>query len=112
MYASHFEQNETHLQINMGDFLKNARRFLGYVPFPKDATATYFCMIYSQTPVYAKGLIAAALAYLLSPADAMPDVIVGIGFTDDASVIATTLATVRAHVTNEHWRKAENFFNS
>jgi uncharacterized membrane protein YkvA (DUF1232 family) len=72
----------------MDNFLRNARRFVGYVPFTKDATAMYFCMIDSQTPVYAKGLIAAALAYFLSLADAIPDVIVGIGFTDDASVIA------------------------
>ena len=108
----HIKYNKSSLVINMDGFLKNVRRYISYVPFTKDAVAMYFCMIDSQTPVYAKGVIAAALAYFLSPADAIPDVIVGIGFTDDASVIATALATVGAHVTDEHRQKANEFFNS
>lgn len=96
----------------MDDFLNNTRRFIGYVPFTKDAVAMYFCMIDSRTPLYAKGVIAAALAYFLSPTDAIPDVIVGIGFMDDASVIATALTTVSAHLTDEHRQKADEFFDS
>lgn len=95
----------------MDDFLRSAKQFIGYVPFTKDAVAMYFCMIDSRTPLYAKGVIAAALAYFLSPADAIPDVIAVLGFTDDASVIATALATVSAHVTDEHKQKANEFFN-
>lgn len=95
----------------MGNFLKKARHFVGYVPFTKDAVAMYFCMIDSRTPLHAKGVIASALAYFLSPVDAIPDVIAGIGFTDDVGVIAT-IATVSAHITDEHRRKADNFFNS
>ncbi len=96
----------------MDNFLNNTRRFIGYVPFTKDAVAMYFCMIDSRTPLYAKGVIAAALAYFLSPADAIPDVIVGIGFIDDASVIATALTTVSNHITDEHKQKADEFFDS
>lgn len=96
----------------MDNFLNNVKRFIGHVPFTRDAVAMYFCMIDSETPAYAKTTIAAALAYLLSPFDAIPDLIVGLGFTDDASVIAGALATVRAHVKDEHWKKADNFFNS
>lgn len=77
----------------------------------KIAVAMYFCMIDSQTPFYAKGVIAAALAYFLSPTDAIPDAIAVLGFTDDASVIATDLATVSTHVTDEHKQKANEFFN-
>jgi uncharacterized membrane protein YkvA (DUF1232 family) len=96
----------------MNDFLKNVRRFIGYVPFTKDAVAMHFCMIDPRTPVHVKGTIAAALGYFLSPVDAIPDVIAVIGFTDDVSVIATTLTTVSVHVTDEHWKKADGFFNS
>ena len=96
----------------MDKFLKNVRRFVGCVPFTKDAVAMYFCMVDYRTPVHVKGRIAAALVYFLSPADAIPDLIVGVGFTDDASVIATTLATVRAHITDQHWKNADDFFNS
>ena len=96
----------------MNDFLKNVRRFIGYVPFTKDAVAMYFCMIDPRTPVHVKDTIAAALGYFLSPVDAIPDVIAVIGFTDDISVIATTLTTVSVHVTDEHWKKADGFLNS
>jgi uncharacterized membrane protein YkvA (DUF1232 family) len=95
----------------MDDFLNNARRFIGYIPFIKDAVAMYFCMIDSRTPLHARGVIVAALAYFLSPADAIPDAIAVLGFTDDASVIATAFATVSAHVTDEHRQKANEFFN-
>ncbi|NHC33527.1 YkvA family protein [Scytonema millei] len=96
----------------MNDFLNNARRFLGFVPFTKDAVAMYFCMLDPKTPAYAKAVIASALTYFLSPMDAIPDVMAGIGFTDDASVIATALATVGIHITDEHRKKANDFFNS
>ena len=96
----------------MDNFLNNVKRFIRHVPFTKDAVAMYFCMIDSKTPAYAKATIAAALAYFLSPVDAIPDLIVGLGFTDDATVITGALATVRSHVKDEHWEKADNFFNS
>ncbi|MFM6843525.1 MAG: YkvA family protein, partial [Dolichospermum sp.] len=96
----------------MDDFLKQVKRFIGFVTFTIDAIAMYFCMIDSQTPAYAKATIAAALTYFISPADAIPDWIAGIGFTDDAGVIATALGTIRAHVKDEHWKKADDFFNS
>jgi uncharacterized membrane protein YkvA (DUF1232 family) len=97
---------------NLTNFLKQAKRFIGKVPFLKDTVAMYFCMIDSHTSIYAKGVIAGALAYFLSPIDVIPDVIVGLGFTDDACVIATALATVRSEVNEAHWQKAEHFFNS
>ena len=108
----HIKYNKSFLVFNMDDFLKNVRFYISYIPFTKDAVAMYFCMIDSQTTLHAKGVIAAALAYFLLPADAIPDALVGIGFTDDASIIATDLATVRAYVTDEHRQKANEFFNS
>lgn len=93
-------------------FLEKAKHFVGYVPFVKDALALYYCLIDPQTPAYTKATIAAALAYFVSPADAIPDVIAGLGFTDDASVIATVLATVSSNLTQEHRQKAAEFFRS
>ena len=37
----------------------------------------------------------AALAYLVAPADAVPDLIPGAGLLDDAGVLATAVAAVR-----------------
>ena len=96
----------------MHNFLEQVKRFIGHVPFTKDAVAMYFCMIDPETPVGAKAKIAAALIYFLSPFDAIPDMIPGLGFTEDAAVIATALATVDAYVIDKHWKQADNFFNS
>lgn len=94
----------------MNDFLNQIRHLVGHVPFTKDAVALYFCMIDPQTPLPAKATIAGALAYFLLPADAIPDVIAGLGFTDDASVIATTLVAVSTCITDKHKQQASEFF--
>jgi uncharacterized membrane protein YkvA (DUF1232 family) len=56
-----------------------------------------------------KALILGALAYFIMPFDGIPDILPLIGFTDDAAVIAATIAAVRAHMQAEHWEKAEEF---
>lgn len=96
----------------MEDFLKTAKQFTGRLPFIKDLVALYFCMADAQTPPWAKAAIAGALTYFLIPIDAIPDVIAGIGFTDDAGVIAATLSTVCAFIADQHRRQAEEFLNS
>ncbi|MNO04345.1 hypothetical protein D3C81_2253460 [compost metagenome] len=47
-----------------------------------------------------------ALAYFVMPVDAIPDVLAGIGFTDDAAVIAAVLATLGAHLKPRHHDQA------
>lgn len=97
---------------NIEQFLRQAKSAIGYVPLVRDAVAMYYCLLDPQTPLYTKGIIAAALAYFVSPVDAIPDAIAGLGFTDDASVIATVLTTVSTSIKDEHKQKAEEFFNS
>jgi uncharacterized membrane protein YkvA (DUF1232 family) len=43
-------------------------------------------------------LLVGALVYFLMPIDAIPDFIPGIGFLDDAGVIAMALAAVKSEV--------------
>jgi uncharacterized membrane protein YkvA (DUF1232 family) len=96
----------------MENFLVDVRRFVGKVPFTNDAVALYFCLIDPKTPIFVKATIAGALAYFISPIDAIPDFIIGLGFTDDAGVIATTLATVARYITDEHRHQASEFFKA
>jgi len=43
------------------------------------------------------------------PFDAIPDFLPMIGFTDDAAVIAATIAAIRMHMREDHWEKARRF---
>lgn len=59
-----------------------------------------------ETPAWAKGVIVGALGYLIFPIDLIPDVIPGVGFTDDWGVLLGAIATVATHIKEEHKRAA------
>ena len=77
-------------------------RFAGQIPFADDLASAYFCARDPLTPRKAKAVLFAALAYFVMPADMLPDVIAGLGFTDDATVLATALGVVGMHVKEKH----------
>jgi uncharacterized membrane protein YkvA (DUF1232 family) len=83
-------------------FWRTAKRAARHVPFMDDVVAAYYCAMDSQTPLRAKGILIAALAYFVMPADAIPDVIFGLGFTDDIAVLSAAIAAVRNHITPAH----------
>lgn len=89
-------------------FWKKLMKLVGRVPFADDAAAAYFCAIDPATPTRVKGILLAALAYFVLPFDAIPDFIAGLGFTDDAAVLAMALSLVARHVTPEHRAKARS----
>jgi len=70
------------------------------------AFTLYYCLRDSETPAWAKSVIIGALGYLVFPMDLIPDVILGAGFTDDLGVILGAMASVIAHITDEHRTKA------
>jgi uncharacterized membrane protein YkvA (DUF1232 family) len=94
----------------MDNFLDDVRRFVGKVPFTKDAVSMYFCMIDANTPLIAKATIGAALAYFIAPVDGILDIVPFLGFTDDATVIAAAFAAVSSNINEEHRRQAVEFF--
>jgi uncharacterized membrane protein YkvA (DUF1232 family) len=87
-------------------FWKKLLKFAGKVPFADDAAAAYFCATDPATPGKVKAILLAALAYFVMPFDVIPDFIAGLGFTDDAAVLAMALALVAKHVTPQHRAKA------
>ena len=54
--------------------------------FYAEAIAAYFCAQDKATPVYVKASIFAALTGFIVPVDLIPDVIIGLGYTDDITV--------------------------
>jgi uncharacterized membrane protein YkvA (DUF1232 family) len=74
----------------------------GRVPFSEDLAAAYYCVADPTTPGRVKGVLLAALAYFVMPFDAIPDVIAGIGYTDDAAVFLAMLSIVGKHLKPRH----------
>ena len=88
-------------------FWRKLRRTLGRIPFAEDAVAAFYCATDSATPLHARAIMLAALAYFVLPIDLVPDALTVIGFTDDATVLATAIAIAGAHIRPEHRAKAK-----
>lgn len=87
-------------------FWKKLLKMAGRIPFAEDAAAAYFCAIDPATPSRVKGILFAALAYFVVPTDAIPDFVAGLGFTDDAAVLAMAISLVSTQIKPEHRRRA------
>ena len=98
-YLGPEEERERKVRARIFDV---ARKAAGQIPFMEDVIAAYYCALDPATPSRVRGAILAALAYFVMPLDMIPDVVLGVGFTDDASVLMGVLALVRAHVRDEH----------
>src|ERR1700694_4189612 len=84
------------------DFWAKLKRFAGRVPFVDDLVAAYYCALDPTTPMRVRGMLLAALAYFILPFDFIPDMIPGLGFTDDAAVLTAVFALVSSHITPIH----------
>lgn len=83
-------------------FWRTAKRAARHVPFMEEVVAAYYCALDKDTPLRAKGILLAALGYFILPVDTIPDVILGLGFTDDIAVLTAAITAVRAHMTPAH----------
>lgn len=83
-------------------FWRTLRRFIGTIPFAEDAVAAYYCALDRRTPLHARAILLGAVAYFVTPFDVIPDIVAGLGLTDDATVLATAIAVAGAHIKVEH----------
>lgn len=68
----------------------------------------YYAVQDPRMPSWAKAVVYGSLGYFILPADAIPDVFPGVGFTDDLGVLAAAVAIVIAHITPEVKAKARD----
>lgn len=87
-------------------FWKKVARFAGYVPFSEDIVGAWYCARDPNTPMRVRAILMAAMAYFVVPTDFIPDFILGFGFTDDATVIATAIGLVSGHINETHRKLA------
>jgi uncharacterized membrane protein YkvA (DUF1232 family) len=83
-------------------FWTTFRKAAAFIPFADELVAAYFSALDPQTPHRVRLMLLAALAYFVMPFDAIPDILAGIGFSDDAAVLLATISLVRAHITPVH----------
>jgi len=88
-------------------FWRAAKRVAGNVPFMEELVAAYYCALDKQTPLRVKGILLAALAYFILPVDAIPDFLLGLGFTDDIAVLTAAVTSVSANITSAHRKAAK-----
>lgn len=89
------------------NFWKTLKKAAGRVPFTEELVASYYCALDPKTPRRVRATLLAALAYFVLPFDFVPDLLIGIGFTDDMAVLMAALAAVRSHVTTAHYAAAK-----
>ena len=70
------------------------------------ALVLFYCHKDPDTPSWARSVIIGALGYVVLPTDLLPDVLPGIGFTDDWAAVLWAVATVARHVKDGHRRSA------
>jgi uncharacterized membrane protein YkvA (DUF1232 family) len=90
-----------------GEFRDVFRRVFKRVPFAEDLATVYYCAVDPATPGRVRLVLAGALAYFVLPLDAVADFIPLLGFTDDAAVLATAIATVRQAILPKHRESAK-----
>jgi uncharacterized membrane protein YkvA (DUF1232 family) len=88
-------------------FWAKVRRTAGKVPFIRDVIAAYYCIKDDATPLWVKSVLAGALVYFICPIDAVPDMIVGLGYVDDASVLTAAIGSVGAHLKDKHYQQVD-----
>jgi uncharacterized membrane protein YkvA (DUF1232 family) len=95
-------------QVRQG-FWHKARSTLGKVPFTEDAVAAFHCATDSATPLPIRATLFGALAYFLLPFDAIPDILLGLGYTDDAAILFAAFTAAKSHITEAHRAKARDW---
>ena len=89
-------------------FWPKIRRAAAHVPFAADALALWYGARDDETPSTAKGMMLAGLAYFVLPADALPDFLPMLGYTDDAAVFAALLGVVGRNLKPRHRQAAHD----
>ena len=83
------------------------KQFLGDIKLFIELVRAYASGGYREIPWWAISAVVFALLYVLSPVDAIPDVIPVLGFVDDAAVVAACLTMVREELMRfEAWKNS------
>ena len=98
---------ETQEKMGREGLWTKLRRAIGSIDFAREAVAAWYCARAPATPARVKAILIGALAYFILPTDVIPDVLIGLGFTDDAAVFWAAWQAVSSHITEDHRQQAD-----
>jgi uncharacterized membrane protein YkvA (DUF1232 family) len=84
------------------NFWRKAKSVASRIPFAEDLVAAYYCAFDRDTPRHVQATLLGALAYFILPFDVVPDMLLGLGFTDDMAVLAGVVRLMAAYIKPEH----------
>ncbi|MBA5761352.1 DUF1232 domain-containing protein [Vibrio sp. 404] len=73
---------------------------------------SWLAVVDSNTSVRHKAVLGGALAYFVLPTDMVPDVMAGVGFTDDMAALTLAANSVGSAITEQHEQKAREKWHS
>ena len=85
------------------------KQVVAQLPFAEDLLAAYYATLDRQTPFRVRATLLGALAYFVMPIDIIPDMIVGLGFTDDAAVFYAAFRMVAGAIKDRHREAARRW---
>ena len=92
------EENKTEFtEEGFWEKLKNFAKAAGY-ELVLMALKLYYAAQKPEVPAPAKAVIFAALAYFISPIDAIPDVTPVVGYADDLGALTIAMGVVATHI--------------
>ncbi|MBR5926262.1 MAG: DUF1232 domain-containing protein [Firmicutes bacterium] len=81
---------------------------LGSIPLMISLLRSYIAKEYTKVPATSIVTIVGALIYFAAPFDIVPDILLGLGFVDDAAIIGLCLSSVFKDLDEyEKWRKEQ-----
>ncbi len=103
------DSKQYNIESNQKDFLVKAKSYAKKAGFTviEPVLKLYYSSQDPDTPIWAKTKIYAALAYFISPIDAITDIIPIIGYSDDVLILTAAIVTCAVYIKEAHKQKAQ-----
>jgi len=88
------------------DLMPKVMSVAKHIPFAEDLVAAYYAAIDPDVPSTARAMMWGPLLYFVQPIDGIPDIVPGVGFLDDAALIALMLKSVQSAIGPVHRARA------
>ena len=102
------KKDKKHLDLNrVSEYIENLFHRMG-VKLVYAVLLLFYAYNSKETPGWAKKVIIGALAYFVSPIDAIPDLSPFLGFTDDMGILSYGIVMIACYIDDNIRSQAKN----